>query len=197
MLIYMEEFFMRTRLIGLLVAGTLCALSLFAQKPKSKKEIEALNAINAATTVDDRIKAIDHVLTSFADTEYKTILLTMAMQLEEQKGDFAQTTFYAQQLLDADPKNSNALATMALETAHHTREFDLDKEEKLAKVDKWAKDAIEDSKTMPKPRADLSDEQLDSMRKDVQSEGYEALAISATLRKKNDDAITNFKQALS
>ncbi len=163
---------MRTRFAALLVAGTLCGLSLFAQKPKSKKEIEALNAINAATSVDDRLKAINNVLTNFADTEFKPVLLMMAMQLNEQKGDYAQTTFYAQQLLDADPKNANALATMAMETVHHTREFDLDKEEKLAKADKWAKDAIEDSKTMPKPRADLTDEQMDTIRKDVQSEGY-------------------------
>ncbi len=63
------------------------------------------------------------------------------MQIEEQKGDFAQTVFYAERLLEADPKNAFALDALASETARHTREFDLDKEEKLTKVDKWAKAA--------------------------------------------------------
>jgi hypothetical protein len=40
------------------------AASLWGQKAKSKKEVEAINAINAATTVDDRVKAIENVLTN-------------------------------------------------------------------------------------------------------------------------------------
>src|SRR5271170_7910932 len=136
---------MKQTMKSILVACGILALaaSLFGQKPKSKKEIEAINAINAATTVDDRVKAIENVLTNFADTEFKTILLQMAMELESRKGDFAQTITYAERLLEADPKNAPAMVTLASETARHTREFDLDKDEKLGKVDKWAKDGIE------------------------------------------------------
>jgi tetratricopeptide (TPR) repeat protein len=137
------------------------------------------------------------VLTNFADTEFKVILLQMALQSEQQKGDYAQTVFYAQRLLDADPKNAPAMVTLAGETARHTREFDLDKDEKLAKVDKWAKDGVEAAKTMAKPRPDFPDDQFELMRKDTQAQGYEAMGMAASLRKKYDDAIGDYKQAIS
>lgn len=171
--------------------------ALSAQKPKSPKEVQAIQAVQAAQTADDRIKAIENVLTNFADTEFKVILLQMALQSEQQKGDYAQTVFYAQRLLDADPKNAAAMVTLAGETARHTREFDLDKDEKLAKVDKWAKDGIEAAKTAPKPRPDFPDDQWEAMRKDFQSQGYEAMGMAASLRKKYDDAVADFKQAIS
>jgi len=164
--------------------------ALLAQKVKTPKEAQAIQAVQAAQTPDDRIKAIENVLTNFADTEFKPILLQMAMQAEEQKGDFAQITFYAQRLLEADPKNASALVTLARETAEHTREFDLDKDDKLAKVDKWAKDGIQAAKNISKPR-------YPEEAQDLQAEGYEALGLAATLRKKNDDAINAFKQAVA
>lgn len=176
------------------------SISLWAQKQpaaKSQKEVDALRAIQAATTADGQIKAIENVLTNFADTEFKVALLQMAMQIESQKGDFAQVLFYGERLLEADPKNAFALVTLAGETARHTREFDLDKEEKLAKVDKYAKAAIDASKDMPKPRPDITDQQWDNARKDLQSQAYESIGMAASLRKKYDDAIANYKLALS
>jgi len=186
-----------TLLCGVLTLGFSL---LWAQKPKSQKEAEALQALQAAMgaqppNVDAQIKAIENVLTNFADTEYKVMLLQLAMQIEGQKGDLAQITFYAERLLEADPKNAFAFVTLAGETARHTRENDLDKEEQLTKVDKWAKAGIEAAKNMAKPRPDLTDEQFEGVKKDLQSQAYVAMGMAATLRKKNDDAISNYKQA--
>src|SRR5258708_25135854 len=188
-----------TLLCGVLTLGF---SMLWAQKPKSQKEAEALQALQAAMgaqppNVDAQIKAIENVLTNFADTEYKVALLQLAMQIEGQKGDFAQTTFYAERLLEADPKNAFAFVTLAGETARHTREFDLDKEEKLTKVDKYAKAAIEAAKEMPKPRPDITDAQWEGVRKDLQAQAYESMGQAALLRKKFDDSIADFKQALA
>ena len=192
---------MRIRFKSLLAAGGILAIgfSLWGQGPKvSKKEAEALNAINAATTVDDRLKAIDNVLTNFKDTQFKPMLLQMALQLETQKGDYVQIMNYSDRLLEVDKKNPLALVTMAGETARRTRENDLNKEEQLAKVDKWAKDGIEDAKTAPKPPGtSATDEQWEAQKKDFQAQGYEALAMSAALRKKYDDAIADYKQSLA
>jgi len=193
---------MKNRIKGLLLCGMLVLglSSLWAQKqpqPKSQKEVEALQAFQAAKTPDDQIKAIENVLTNFADTEYKILLLQTAMNIVSQKGDYPQIMFYGERLLEADPKNVFALVTLAGETARRTREFDLDKEEKLAKVDKWAKAGIDAAKDVPKPRPDITDEQWNGAKKDLQSQGYVALAMSAALRKKYDDAIADYKQALS
>ncbi len=181
-----------TLLCGVLTLGF---SPLWAQKPKSQKESDALQAVMAAKSPDDQVKAIENVLTNFADTEYKVMLLQVAMQIESQKGDLAQITFYAERLLEADPKNAFAFVTLAGETARRTRENDLDKEEQLSKVDKWAKAGIEAAKIMPKPRPDLTDEQFEGVKKDLQSQAYVAMGMAATLRKKSDDAIANYKQA--
>lgn len=170
---------------------------LWAQKPKSKKEAEAIMAVQKATTPDERIQAIEDVLTKYSDTEFKVPLLQMAVQTEQQKGDYAQTVFYAERLLKADPMNAFALVTLAAETARHTREYDLNKDDQLAKVDKWAKDAIEASKNMPKPGPQVSDADWDGFKKDMQAQAYEALGMADMVRKKYDGAIADYKQALA
>lgn len=173
---------------------------LWAQKqpqPKSQKELEALRAWQAAKAPDERIQAIENVLTNFADTEFKIFLLQDALQLEERKGDFAQVVFYGERLLEAEPKNAIALVTLAGETARHTREFDLDKEEKLAKADKYAKAALDAAKDMPKPRPDITDQEWEGAKKDLQAQAYEAMGQTALLRKKYDEAIADYKQAIS
>ena len=170
---------------------------LWAQKPKSQKESQAILAVQLAKTPDERIAAIDKVLTDFADTEFKVPLLQMAVQSEQEKNDYAQTVFYSERLLKVEPKNTFALVTLASETARHTRENDLDKDESLAKVDKWAKEAVETSKTMPKLRADISDADWDGFKKDMEAQAYEALGMADMVRKNYDGAATNFKQAIA
>ncbi len=44
---------------------------LWAQKPKSQKEQQAILAVQMAKTPDERVAAIEKVLTDFADTEFK------------------------------------------------------------------------------------------------------------------------------
>jgi tetratricopeptide (TPR) repeat protein len=170
---------------------------LWGQKPKSQKESQAILAVQMAKTPDERITAIENVLTNFADTEFKVALLQMAVQSEQQKNDFTQTVFYADRLLKADPKNAFALVTLASETARHTRENDLDKDEQLAKVDKWAKDAVEAAKVMPKLRADVPDADWDGFKKDMEAQAYEAMGMADVVRKNYDGAAEKYKQSLA
>jgi tetratricopeptide (TPR) repeat protein len=182
------------------LAGTALAVGfspLWAQKPKSPKEQQAILAVQVAKTPDERIAAIENVLTNFADTEFKVPLLQMAVQSEQQKNDYAQIVFYSDRLLKADPKNTFALVTLASETARHTRENDLDKDEQLAKVDKWAKEAIEDAKVMPKVRADVPDADWEGFKKDLEGQAYEAIGMADAVRKNYDGAATNYKAALA
>jgi tetratricopeptide (TPR) repeat protein len=170
--------------------------TLWAQKPKSQKEQQALLAVQVAKTADERIQAIENVLTNFADTEFKVPLLTIAIQAEQQKGDYAQIVFYGERLLKADPNNTYALVNLAAETARRTRENDLDKDEQLAKVDKWAKAGIEAAKTMPKLSANETDEDVDHDRKDMQAQGYVALGMADAVRKNYDGAAENYRKSL-
>jgi tetratricopeptide (TPR) repeat protein len=193
---------MRTRthrllavLCGALLLGV-CIVS--AQpKPKSQKEVEALQkAVAPGQTPDAQIANIDAVLTNFADTEYKIPLMQMALGLAEQKGDPILLTVWGERLLDADPKNVIALNTLAGQIASGTKEYDLDKQEKLAKAEKYARDAIANAPDVPKPRPDIPDDQWASVKKDFGAQGHQTLGIIAVLNKKYDVAITEFKASL-
>ncbi len=177
-------------------AFTLGYSPLWAQKVKSPKEQQALLAVQVAATPDAKIQAIENVLTNFADTDFKVALLQMAMQTELQKDDYAQTVFYGERLLMADPKNAFALINLASETARHTRENDLNRDESLAKVDKWAKDGIEEAKVMPKVRPDVPDADWDGFKKDMQAQGYVALGMADVLKKNLDGAANDFRKSL-
>jgi tetratricopeptide (TPR) repeat protein len=171
----------------------------WAQKdpqPKSQKEIQALQNYQQQTTVDGRLQAIDDILTKFADTEFKAILLQEAVQLEQQKGDSAMLTTYAERLLQVDPKSPYAHLAMATDLAAHTREFDLDKDDKLTKAEKYANAAIQDLKDYPKPMSRMPDDQWTLEKKNLTNEGYLALGMVAMDRKKYDDAITQYKAAI-
>jgi tetratricopeptide (TPR) repeat protein len=184
--------------LALALAATLAVPALVAQpKPKSQKEIQALQAIQTAKTPDEQLKAIDNVLENFADTEYKVMLLQMGMQIAEQKGDYPLTVTYAERTLEVEPKNIFALSTLALQTAAHTREFDLDKDEKLAKAEKYANAAIANVKDAPKIRPDLTDDQWKSVQADITAQCHDTLGRIAVLRKKYDVAITEFQTALT
>ena len=52
-------------------------------KPKSQKEVDALKKVQTdaqAGNLDQEITDINYVLETFADTEYKEMLLSMAME---------------------------------------------------------------------------------------------------------------------
>jgi hypothetical protein len=165
-------------------------------RPKSPKELVALRAVQDAQTPDQQLQAIENVLTNFADTEFKVMLLETAMQIEQRKDDYAQVLFYGQRLLDADPKGAFAWVTMASETARHTRMFDLDKEQKLAKADQYAKTGLEAAKVMPKPSG-VADDQWEAAKKDFEAQAYEAMGQAAMLRQKYEEAIADYKQSIS
>jgi tetratricopeptide (TPR) repeat protein len=178
-----------------LVAGL--TLGQAQPKPKSQKELEAIQAIFNAQDPDARIKAADDLLANFADTEFKAIALQVAAASAQQKNDFEKMVVYAERTLEADPKNYPAMLMLAQGLAQRTREFDLDKEEKLGRAEKYAKSAIELTKAAQKPRPDIPDADWEAAKNNYLAQGYEALGLAAMVRKKYDDAATQFEAALS
>ena len=180
-----------------LAAGAVVMAGLLAAQPKvkSKSEAEAIQAIQNAATIDARLAAIDSMLTKFADTEFKPVLLQMATGLAQQQGDYEKTIIYGERTLEADPKNYTAMITLANTIAQKTKEFDLDREEKLGRVEKLAKGAMDILQTATKPRPDIPDDQWAAAKTDLTAQAHQALAFAAIARKKYDVAITEFKTA--
>lgn len=182
---------MKFMLIGLLAIAGMAT----AQKVKSQKEGEAVNAVIAAQTPDARIAAVENLLSKFKDTEFKAAVLEMAANAAQQKNDAAATMIYGQRALDANPKSMQALLILSSTIAQGTKEFDLDKDEKVKKATKMANDAIAILGTAEKPNPQLPDEQWANIKKDMLSRGHETLGMLAAIDKKYDVAITEFKAA--
>ncbi len=179
-------------MVGLLAAGSL----LMGQKVKSAKEGEAVQAVLSATTPDQKIAAVDNLISKFKDSEFKGIVLEMAGEAYQQKGDSANAIVYGNRALEADPKNFQAMLLVAGQLAQITKEFDLDKDEKVKRAKKLAEDAIAIVKATPKPNPKLGDEQWAGIQKDLVAQGHETLGVLAGVDKHWDDAITEYKLAI-
>ncbi|HVN03293.1 MAG TPA: hypothetical protein VMT86_02680 [Bryobacteraceae bacterium] len=179
------------------LALTLAVPGIFAQpKPKSQAELDALKVMYAAQTPDARIAACENVLEKFKDTDFKATALYFEALSYEQKGDYANTVVFGERTLEADPKHYEAMLMLATDIAQHTKEFDLDREQKLAQVEKYATTALELLKDAPKPNTQLTDDQWAGAKKDFATQAHAAMGMGAMARKKYDVAESEFKIAI-
>jgi tetratricopeptide (TPR) repeat protein len=179
-------------MVGLLAAGSL----LMGQKPKSPKERDAVQAVFSAQTPDQKITAVDDLLTKFKDTEFKAIALNAAAEAYQEKGDSANAIVYGNRALEADPKSFQAMLLVSRQLAQITKQFDLDKDEKLKRANKLANDAIVAVNAATKPNPQLSDDQWAGYTKDFIADGHETLGMIASVDKKWDTSVTEFKMAV-
>lgn len=152
-------------------------------QPKSQKEVEAIQAIRQAQDPDARIAAAKDLVTKFADTEFKATAFYIGAFSYQQKGDLENAIVWAEQALEADPRFYGAMLMIANALALRTQEFDLDREEKLGRAEKLAKQAIELINSSPKPLSDITDEQWEAAKKDFLAQAHEALGLAALVRK--------------
>jgi hypothetical protein len=120
----------------------------------------------------------------------------MAAQAYEEKHDAPNSIVYGNRALEADPKNFQAMLLVAGEVAQMTKEFDLDKDEKLKRATKLATDAMATVTAAAKPNPQLTDDQWAAIQKDLISQAHETLGVIASIDKKWDVAITEFKTAV-
>ncbi len=183
---------------GAVVAAFCVAALLPAQKqpqPKSKAEYDALMAMVQAADADTRIKAAEELVTKFADTEFKSLALYYIAESFQMKGDHDKTILYAERTLEADPNHYQAMLLLSNILAQRTREFDLDKEEKLAAAEKHAKKAMELIPAAPKPNPNLPDEQWEAEKKFNTAQALQSMGMIAMARKNFDSAIDLLKKA--
>jgi tetratricopeptide (TPR) repeat protein len=198
---------MKFRFVAPAATLILAVLPLLAQQPpankgphpKSQKELEALQKVQAAQQAgnpDAEIAAINNVLENFADTDFKPQLMNMALAAAGQKNDYAQIMTWGDRVIQIDPNDISARVTLAEATAQHTRENDLDKEQSIKKVDDYANKALELLKTANTPPVGVQEAAWPDFKKQLTSQAYDALGQAAALDKKFPEAITNYKSAI-
>ena len=182
------------------IAAVMVTLA-FADKPKPKaksnKEIEALQAIQNATDADSRIQAVENLLTKFADTEFKVVALEIAADTARQKGDNDLMIIYCERTLEADPTNLNAISSIAKATATGIRENDLDKEDKLKRVDDLTAQCLKLAPAATNSTGMMTEEQWAARKNDFIADCHDAVAQAAIVRKKPDAALTEFQASLA
>jgi len=180
------------------ILGGLLMLAMLAagQKAKSQKEVEAVNAVLTAQTPDQKISAAESVVRNFKDSEFKAMVLLVAAQSAQQKGDMVAALQYGTRTLEADPKNFQAMLLVAGQLAQNTKEFDLDKDEKLGRATKMSNDAIAAINAASKPNPQLTDDQWAGIKKDLVSQAHDTLGVIAVVQKKWDNAINEFKMSV-
>src|SRR5579875_724394 len=201
---------MTNRILTCISACAFTALPLLAQqppKPKSQKEVEALQKVQTAAQLahacdnpgvsgvitspakctpayraqyyDAEIQAINYVLENFTDTEYKPLLLSMAVEAAQDKGDYAQSVAFGEQAIQADPNTITARVYLAENIAQHTRENDLDKEASLKKVDTYANKALDLLKSANTPPMGTPETEWPAMKRQLTAQAYDALGQAA------------------
>jgi tetratricopeptide (TPR) repeat protein len=194
-----------------LVFLTLCLLAAsvaFAQKkaastpaapagpgPKSQAEVQAVNAAIQAQTADDRIKAVDDLITKFPNTDFKSFALVMEAESWQVKGDSVKTIVFGEQALQADPKNFDADNLLANTLAATTRDTDLDKDDKLKRGEKYAHDSLDLLNTGTRPFT-TPEQTWPKVKSDAEAQAWQALGMIAIVRKKSDEAITDFQKGI-
>jgi tetratricopeptide (TPR) repeat protein len=196
-----------------IVVGTLLALATaglgFGQQAqgqakktpavKSQKEAQDLQAVLQAPDVDSRIKAADDFVSKYSDSDFRGLALFAEAQSYQMKGDTDKMVIYGERGLEANPDETTKVQTLlmlAQGIAQKTREFDLDREEKLGKAEKYAHEAMDALNTMAKPNPNLPDEKWVEAKADMIAQGHEALGLAGMARKKYDVGIAEFKTAI-
>jgi hypothetical protein len=183
------------RTTKILAAFAVAAALMLGQKVKSKGEGEALQAIQAEQDPTAKMAKVDAFIQKYADTEFKEWALTRAAEAAEAKHDSAKLIIYSELAIDANPKAYSPMLMESAELARSTRENDLDKDEKLSKAEKLAHQAMDVIPTAPKPNPQIPDAQWEEVKKDYLGDAHRDLGMIASVRKKYDVAITEFKLA--
>lgn len=165
-------------------------------KAKSKEEAAAIKKITDAKSADERIAAVDALVTNFADTAFKSTALMEAAEAEDSKGDYVKAVSYSELAIQADPMQFYGMLLVAGELAQHTQKYDLDKEEKLSKAEKYVAQALAIIPTAVKPHGGVSDSDWNTFKKDQTATAHKDLGLIAAARGKYDVAATEYQASV-
>jgi len=164
--------------------------------PKSPEENAALLEMFKAQTPDEQIRISTDLMTRYPDTDYKPQVLLVQAQAYHAKKDDPKAIVSAEKSLEADPKSYETLLLLAEIYSRTTRATDLDMDERLVKSDKYARDALTLLETAEKPKAEIPDADWADLKKGENERAYVSLGLTALLRKKYDEAKTDFEKGL-
>ena len=119
-----------------------------------------------------------------------------AAESADYKSDFAKAVSYGEMAIQADPMSFYAMLLVSGELAQHTGKYDLDKEQKLGKAEKYAGQGLTILATAPKPSVQMSDKEWDAFKAQQIALAHISLGLAADKRNKPEVEVTEYKAAL-
>jgi tetratricopeptide (TPR) repeat protein len=174
-----------------IVAVVLACVSLApaqGPQPKSQEEFDAVMAIQSAEDPNVRADAAKKLLTEFKNTDFKEFANFMLMISYQQLDDFENMMVYGERTLEINPENPGVLLQLAYAIPTRTREFDLDKEEKLTKAEDFASRALTLIPNLQKIDPNMPDEVWLDTKKEFMAQANESLGVIEAKRANYDQA---------
>lgn len=185
------------RITTLILAALLCVAGLSGQF-KSEEEQNAFMALQSAMSPGDKAAAGVAFVAAYPKSAFFGIACYMTMLSYQQLNDFDSMLLYGEMVLDSDPQPgvlAGTLLSLAGAIPTRTREFDLDKEEKLAKAEDYAKRAMALIPTLPKMDPNMSDDDWLSTKMEFMSQSHEAVGIVALKREDFEASEASLRKA--
>ena len=185
-------------------AAAVCVAGLFAQMPnfKSQKEVDAFMKIQQAQMSGDpqsMASAGTAFIAEFPKSDAVGLASYMTMLSYQQLNDFDNMLLYGEMALDSKPAPgvlAGTLVSLAGAIPSRTREFDLDKEEKLGQAEDYAKRAMAMIPSLPKVNPNLTDDAWLESKKELMSQCHEALGGVHLMRANFPAAEQSLRRAL-
>ena len=189
------------QILTLILTGLVCLASLVAQMPqfKSQAEIDAFMSVQSAATAQERASAGADFIAKYPKSEAVGLASYMTMLSYQQLNDFDNMLLYGGMVLDANPAPGmkvGTLISLANAIPLRTREFDLDKEEKLSRAEDYAKEAMTLIPTIVKMDPNMSDDEWLATKMDFMSQCHEAIGGVNLKRENYAEAETSLRKAL-
>jgi len=170
------------------------------KRPPAAKTQPEFDAYKAAVAVSgDPValtKAADDFAAKFPDSELRILLFKTSMRLFQNANNGEQMSAAAEKVLKIDPDDPEALVATAEFIAEHTRDTDLDKDERWAQATKYATHATETVDTDVAIPAGTPQEKIDAYKGFLRSSAYSVLGTIAFNQEKYPDAENYFRKSV-
>jgi tetratricopeptide (TPR) repeat protein len=164
---------------------------------KTQPEFDAYKAA-VASSGDSVVfgKAADDFAAKFPDSELRILLFKASMHSFQNANNGDQMNAAAEKVLKIDPDDPEALVGDAEFIAEHTRDTDLDKDQRLAQAQKYAAHALETLDTDVAIPVGTPQEKIDAYKGFVRSSAYSVLGTIAFNQEKYPDAESHFRKSI-
>ncbi len=189
------------QILTLVLAVLVATVGLLAQAPqfKSQEEVDAFMAIQNATTNEERASAGADFIAKYPKSDAVALASYMAMLSYQQMNDFDNMLLYGEMLLSSNPApgmKAGTLISLANAIPSRTREFDLDKEEKLSKAEDYAKEAMTVIPSIQKMDPNMTDDEWLATKMEFMSQCHEAMGQVSLKREDFPSAEESMRKAL-